>query len=171
MNRIYLIGFMGVGKSTIGKKLAYKLGYDFIDTDELFESKYKVSIHTFFEKYGEELFRELENKIIIDTFNLRNTVISTGGGSPCYNNTIEEINKSGGLSIYLWMPAEALVQRLENAIRPRPLILGKKHDEIKAEVERILSEREIYYNKAGFVYDAISPDYDKLIMLIESHKQ
>ncbi|PLX04740.1 MAG: shikimate kinase [Marinilabiliales bacterium] len=168
MNRIYLIGFMGVGKSTIGKKLANKLNYNFVDIDELFENKYKVSINAFFEKYGEKLFRELENKLLYDTFSYEKTIISTGGGTPCYRDAIDDIN-SYGTSIYLRMPTEALINRLENAIRPRPLIKGKSHDEIKSDVEKLLAEREQYYNKANIIFDAISPDVDKLLLTVESH--
>lgn len=169
MNRIYLIGFMGVGKSTIGKKLANKLDYNFIDIDELFENKYRVSINTFFEKYGEKLFRELENKLLYETFSFETTVISTGGGTPCYRNAIDDIN-SYGTSIYLRMPAEALINRLENAIRPRPLIKGKSHDDIKRDVDILLAEREQYYNKANIIFDAISPDIEKLLLTIKNHK-
>ncbi len=166
MNRIYLIGFMGVGKSTIGKKLAHSLDYNFVDIDELFENKYKVSINTFFEKYSEKLFRELENKLLHETFSYKNTVISTGGGSPCYDNAINDINNHG-TSIYLKMPVEALVNRLENAIRPRPLIKGKSHEEVKSDVEKLLKEREQYYNKANIIFDAISPDIDKLMLALK----
>lgn len=168
MNRIYLIGFMGVGKSTIGKKLAYKLNFNFVDIDELFENKYKVSIHTFFEKYGEKLFRELENKLLHDTFIYDNTVISTGGGTPCYFNAINDINNHG-TSIYLKMSAEALVNRLENAIRPRPLIKSRSRDEIKNDVENLLTKREQFYNKANIIYDAVSPDIDKLLIKLENN--
>lgn len=160
---------MGVGKSTIGKKLANKLDYNFIDIDELFENKYRVSINTFFDKYGEKLFRELENKLLYETFSYDTTVISTGGGTPCYRSAIDDIN-SYGTSIYLRMPAEALINRLENAIRPRPLIKGKSHDDIKRDVDILLAERELYYNKANIIFDAISPDIEKLLLTIKNHK-
>ncbi|NOY50922.1 MAG: shikimate kinase [Chlorobi bacterium] len=166
MSLIYLIGFMGVGKSTIGKKLAKELGYDFVDLDDLFESRYKLNIAAFFGKYGEELFRELENKILLETFSYKNTVIATGGGTPCFYGAIDGINKNG-ISIYLKMPVGALVKRLENAIRPRPFAFGKSHDELLEDVGELLQKREADYLKANFKHDASKPDLEPVIEFIE----
>lgn len=150
---------MGVGKSTIGKRLARHLGFKFVDTDEMFEEKYKLSIESFFTKYNEKLFREFENKILESTFQLNNTIIATGGGTPCYLNAMDEINASG-ISVYLHMPVDAIVNRLENTIKPRPLVKGKSHEELTLEVERLLMERVGTYEKAKLKFNALNPDID-----------
>ena len=152
---------MGVGKSTIGKKLARELGYNFVDTDLLFEKKYKISIADFFNKYGELLFREFENKILLSTFTMENVVVATGGGTPCHFNAIDEINHHG-ISIFLEMSAAAIVNRLENTIKPRPLVKGKTHEELQMEVDRLLSERHSIYVKANIEIKAINVDIIKL---------
>lgn len=158
---------MGVGKSTIGKKLANKLGYAFVDTDLLFEEKYKISIEGFFKKYGEQLFREFENKLLQSTFSMKNTVIATGGGTPCYFNAINAINKNG-ISIYLEMPTSAIVNRLENAIKPRPLVKGKSHKKLQTEIERLMSGRINFYENASIVFNAVNPDLTNLMKIISS---
>ena len=152
---------MGVGKSTIGKKLARELGYNFVDTDVLFEKKYKISIADFFTKYGEILFREFENKILLSTFTMENIVVATGGGTPCHFNAIDEINRHG-ISVFLEMPTAAIVNRLENTIKPRPLVKGKTHEELRDEVERLLSKRLSIYTTANIKVKAINVDITKL---------
>jgi shikimate kinase len=170
MSLIYLIGFMGVGKSTIGKKLAEKLRYDFFDLDDLFESRYKISIKAFFDKYGEKLFRKLENKLLIETFTFKNSIIATGGGTPCFYNSIDDINRHG-ISIYLHLPTAAIVKRLNSAIRPRPFVVGKEYDDLVMDVETLLHERETVYKKALLEYDATKPDIQDIISLLGNIQQ
>jgi len=158
---------MGVGKSTIGRKLASHLGFKFVDTDEMFEEKYKLSIESFFSKYNEKLFREFENKILESTFALNNTIIATGGGTPCYLNAMDEINKNG-ISVYLEMPVDAIVTRLENTIKPRPLVKDKSHEALTLEVERMLNERVNIYEKANLIFNATNPDIERLVKTLAS---
>ena len=160
---------MGVGKSTIGKKLARELGYDFVDLDILFEEKYKISIEDFFAKYGEELFREFENKILLSTFDMENTVVATGGGTPCHHNAIDAINLNG-ISVFLEMPAAAIVNRLENSIKPRPLVKGKTHEELQKEVEILLTKRTSDYEKAQMRINALGHETTNLAMILRSKK-
>ncbi len=167
---IYLIGFMGSGKTTAGKKLARKLAYDFIDLDLLIESETKISISNFFEKFGEEKFRLIEQQALKNTFKLKNTVISTGGGAPCYFNNIDEINKNG-ISIYLKADILLIISRLQNGKDQRPLIKNKDKEELKNYVSELLSKREIFYNRAKLVVDAKSLNIEKLENLIQSFKQ
>ncbi|MFK5856105.1 MAG: shikimate kinase [Bacteroidota bacterium] len=167
MNRIYLVGFMGVGKSTVGKKLAAKLGWDFFDTDAIFEKKYKVHIDTFFTKYGEELFRRLEHDVLTSTFALENCVISTGGGMPCYFDAMEKINDNG-LSIHIDMSEKAIVNRLINSKQKRPLIINKSKDELLDFVHAKLLIRNPYYTKAILTTSALSINIDNLHCDIKS---
>ncbi len=163
-SRIYLIGFMGVGKTTVGKRLAGALKYRFVDTDKIFERKYKTNIDLFFRKYNEELFRKLEKEILYETFSMENTVISTGGGT-VLNGGMEEINRHG-LSIYLKMDELAIANRLTNAKRQRPLIVGKTGEELVAFIKAKLQEREPLYAQAHIVFDSFNPDIKKLAEII-----
>ena len=164
---MYLIGFMGSGKTTTGKKLARKLAYDFIDIDALIESETKISISNFFEEFGEEKFRLIEQQEIKKTFKLKNTVISTGGGAPCFFTNMDEINKNG-ISIYLKADIPLIVSRLKNGKDQRPLVKNKDKEELKKYISELLSKRELFYNSAKLVVDAKSLNIEKLETLIQS---
>ncbi len=157
---------MGVGKSTIGKKLASRLGRDFIDTDDVFEEKYKLSINAFFDKYGEDLFRKLEHDVLKSTFRLSNYIVSTGGGMPCYLDTMKQINENG-LSVYLSMSEGAILSRLLNSKQKRPLIMNKSQDELVDFVHNKLNERTSYYSQAMITVSALSTNINLLIGEIE----
>jgi shikimate kinase len=92
---VYLIGFMGSGKTTVGRKLAKKLDHPFIDLDETIENRYRISIPTIFSKYDEKVFRKIEHETLKSLLHLQNHVISTGGGTPCFFNNIDLINENG----------------------------------------------------------------------------
>ncbi len=166
MNKVYLIGFMGVGKSSIGKKLARELGYNFIDLDDAFEKKYKISIHRFFEKYGEELFRELEYQLLTSTFKISNVVVATGGGTVCYHDAMGQMNLNG-LTVYLKMPVGGIVERLKNVQRKRPLITGKNETELLNTIIERLDNRLPYYQMAGITLDVIDIDMTELVERIK----
>lgn len=152
--RLFLLGFMGSGKTTIGQQLSKELNYDFIDTDKLFVSQYGISIPDFFEKYGEQEFRSKEAKVLKSIENPTNTVISTGGGLPCYNENINYINDTGK-SLYVYMKVNALCERLiENEQSKRPLL--KELDtptKMKAFIADLLTKRERYYFNSHLVVD------------------
>ncbi len=160
---------MGVGKSTIGKKLSSKLGFDFIDTDSLFENRYKLNISTFFGKYGEDLFRKLENELLMSLLSHDNCVISTGGGLPCYKDSISEINDSG-ISVYLEMKEKVILSRLMNSKQKRPLIENLSEHELLQFITSKLSERTPYYQKAHITVPAVSLDLNNLIKRISSFR-
>jgi len=166
MARIYLIGFMGAGKSTIGKKLANLLGFESLDLDDAFEEKYKINISAFFYKYDEPLFRDLEKKLLNSTYEMDNVVISTGGGTPAFFNSIDEMNLHG-LTIYLKMSAEALAERLKKAKRPRPLIKYIETGSLNEFINQKLKERENYYSRSHLIVDAENLDIEKLARLIK----
>ena len=153
---------MGVGKSTVGKKLALKLGRQFIDTDMIFEEKYKLNINTFFNKYGEELFRKLEHEILISTFETENCVIATGGGLPCYQGAMDQINNFG-VSVYLEMNADAIYSRLLKSKQKRPLVNNKSEEELLEFITKKLKERYSCYSKATITIPALSINIESLI--------
>ena len=166
MSKIYLVGFMGVGKSTAGRKLAQNLNYDFLDLDDVFEEKYKISIQNFFKKYGEELFRKLEYQLLTTTFSLENVVISTGGGTVVYEDAMELMNKNG-LTVYLEMPFGAIVERLKKVKKKRPLIHGSKNTDMERVISERMEERLPYYRKAKIIVNVADLNIDALAERIQ----
>jgi shikimate kinase len=160
--RIYIIGITGSGKSTIGKELAKKINYDFIDLDKFIESNEKLSIQEIFKLYTEAFFRLLEKKYLEKTFEMQNVVVSTGGGTPCFYNGIEKMN-SNGITIWLNTPLSVIAQRLyENPnLSQRPLIKENTLEGIKTFLEIKLKERKKFYSKASITLN--SPDVDTLL--------
>jgi shikimate kinase len=167
--RVYLVGFMGAGKTTFGKMLASRLGYTFLDLDIAFEEKYKTTVDLFFKKYGEEVFRKLEYELLLSTFELEDHVISTGGGTPCFFDSMEQINKHG-VSVYLKMPPKALYDRLVHAKKLRPLVAKKSDSELLEFIEQKLAEREPYYSKADYIVSGLSVNADFIAGVIKSNK-
>jgi len=169
---IFLMGFMGCGKSTIGKKLAKLIDYDFIDFDRLIEEKVQLSINDIFKQKGERYFRELETDVL-NQLNINNTVISLGGGTPCYNENIALINQKG-LSIYLKMSKKVLAQRLVESKTKRPLIDDIKNNPVllNDKINDLLLEREPDYLKADIIFNALNMNakkYDLLLKQIENY--
>lgn len=150
-SRIYLIGFMGSGKSSLGKKLARMLGYSFVDLDTLIEQTAKKSIPEIFATGGETAFRQLETETLQRTFALENTVIATGGGTPCHHNNMELLNDHGH-TVYFELPASELAKRLAVAKADRPLIADVPPAELQGFISRLLAQREPYYKAAQRVF-------------------
>ncbi|MBN1253078.1 MAG: AAA family ATPase [Bacteroidales bacterium] len=162
MDKIYLIGFMGSGKTSVGKKLARKLEYDFIDLDSEIQKYVNQSVSEYFDKYGEERFRIIEQKILRDTFRLSKTVIATGGGTPCFFDNINEINENG-FSIYLKADSKTLINRLLNAKEERPLLKNKKSEDLEIYIDNLLSERESFYLQANLIAEAKDINLDTIL--------
>lgn len=161
--RIYLLGMMGSGKSTVGRKLANKISYDFLDLDDMIEDKIGMSIADFFATEGEEKFRFIEQETLRETFQLENVIVSTGGGVPCFFNNIEEINQNG-VSCYLQADVGVLLSRLKGAIEQRPLLNKLGSDEkIKEYLSELLLKREQFYTKAHKIVPAIDVSAAKLM--------
>jgi len=166
--RIYLIGYMGSGKTTVGKKLARLLDYQFIDLDEVFEEKYHIKISDFFEKYDERAFREIESNLIKETEQFDNIVISTGGGAPCFNDNLSWM-KSMGLTVYLQMSIPALVYRLTNAKRVRPLLKDMNVEELTNFATKQLLEREAFYKEAQIIINGENCEIETIAQSIKLH--
>ena len=118
--KIYLVGYMGSGKSTLGLSLSKALGISWTDLDNEFETRYKISIPAFFEKYGENTFRELEHKVLKEFSLIPGLVVSTGGGTPCFHDNMKLMNLTG-LTIYLSATPELILSRIEATPRKRPV--------------------------------------------------
>ena len=166
MNRIYLVGYMGAGKTTTAKRLAGRLGWQVVDTDALFEEKYKISVCDFFNKYDEPLYRKLESEVLKSTESMENTVISTGGGTACYFDNMEWMNHHG-LTVFLKISEKAVTDRLLHAKRKRPLAEGKSEAELTEFVQQHYTSRLPFYERAQITVKAEDLDIDSLLERIK----
>lgn len=161
-NRIYFVGYMGAGKTTVARRLAHRLGWEVADTDVMFEEKYKISVCDFFNKYDEPLYRKLESEVLKSTQNLENVVISTGGGTACYFDNMEWMNQHG-LTVFLRISPQAAVDRLIHAKRKRPLAEGKSEAELEAFVTQHYASRIPFYEQAEITVRSEDFDLEALL--------
>jgi shikimate kinase len=144
---------MGSGKTTVGEELAQALNYQFIDLDTYIEEKHKKTIKVLFEFKGEEYFRQIENKALREVSAMMgDTVIASGGGTSCFYNSVDFMNKLG-ITIYLRVEVSELVARLIDSKKDRPLLWGKTKEELNNYIIRVLDERKKYYEKAKIIID------------------
>ncbi|MDP4267400.1 MAG: shikimate kinase [Bacteroidota bacterium] len=163
--KIFLIGFMGSGKSTIGKRLAKLLDYSFVDMDLQIEKVMGKPVISIFSEDGEDFFRKTESEVLNDLIKGDNIVIATGGGCPCHSDNMKLINQNG-ISIYFKMAPESLFQRLINARRERPLISSLSQDQLLVYIKNTLNEREEYYLKSNFIVKGESLRAETLLDLL-----
>lgn len=145
MKNIVLVGFMGTGKSVVGKKLAAKLDRDFIELDDMIESKEKMSIKDIFEKKLEPYFRQVEKEAVKEAAKRENVVISAGGGAVMDEENFKNL-KNSGIIICLKASPDTILKRTKN-LKTRPLL---NVPDPKKQIEELLKKREPYYNKADF---------------------
>ncbi len=148
-SRIYLLGFMAAGKSTIGKKLAQLLKYHFLDLDAAIQVKTRQSIPEIFAEHGESYFRKIEKECLEETFSHQNTVIATGGGTPCFFDNLEQMNQKG-ITLFLYAAPQIICDRLINEKWQRPLVSNLKNEvQLLDYIESKLIERHIFYDRAN----------------------
>lgn len=164
--RIILIGYMGSGKTTIGKKIANQLGVPFIDSDHEIEKLAQNSISELFTIHGESHFRQLETHFISKLDRKSSFVLSTGGGMPCFGKNMKLLNNLG-TTIYLHRPAKELANRLKNAKKERPLLADLNEDELIDYIERQLSIREQHYHQAHIIAHREEQSVDDIIRKID----
>ncbi|MCJ8291020.1 MAG: shikimate kinase [Crocinitomicaceae bacterium] len=152
MKRIILIGFMGSGKSTLGKKIAKKMDLPFIDSDREIEKRHQKTIGDIFTENGESFFRTLETEYITSLKDKEEFVLATGGGMPCFGKNMELLNELG-TTFYLDRSPKELANRLYNAKTRRPLIDGMEQEELVSFIEERLSARDEYYKTADVILD------------------
>lgn len=153
MTRIFLIGYMGAGKTTLGKAFSRELGLTFIDLDWYIEERYHKTIPQLFQERTENGFRELEKRMLHEVSEFENVVISTGGGTPCFFDNMKYMS-SQGATVFLEVTPEVLFQRLRVAKRQRPLLAEKTDEEIKTFIHQALQERMVYYSQAKYTFKA-----------------
>ncbi|MBQ9278707.1 MAG: shikimate kinase [Lachnospiraceae bacterium] len=144
-DKIILVGFMGSGKSSVGKRLSKKLGIRLLDSDTCIEENEKKSINEIFNEYGENAFRNMESELLNKLFLSKDKfILSTGGGMPCFNDNAKMIKKTG-VSFYLMSSPDSVLERLKNDTT-RPLLQGDdRYEKIKA----LMSKREDFYREAA----------------------
>ena len=153
MTRIFLIGYMGSGKTTLGRALAVALDLQFIDLDHYIEQRYRKTIAQLFAESGEEGFREIERRILHEVGEFENVIISTGGGTPCFFDNVDYMNAQG-TTVHLDVPVERLFIRLSIARSKRPLIKDKNDTELKEFIVEQLEKRAPHYGKAQYAFKA-----------------
>jgi shikimate kinase len=147
---VILVGFMGSGKSTIGKVLAERLEVDFIDSDEEISKNEGLSVSEIFDRKGEAYFRQKEREFVLNLSNVKPAVIAVGGGLPCFEDNLELLKKAGTV-FYLNVSVMTLVKRLQNEKSQRPLLANLEDKELSNFVFDKLIERTAFYRKANHI--------------------
>lgn len=151
---------MGCGKSTIGRRLASRIGYDFLDLDRAVEQRAGMTVAEIFSRHGEEAFREMEREELLLVGKAQRLVVATGGGAPCYRDNMDRMRQAG-LTVYFRMSPQWLVTRLARGRERRPKISGLDDGQLEAFVRDTLREREPVYQRASLIIDCdgVGDDY------------
>jgi shikimate kinase len=165
--RLYIIGFMGSGKTTVGKKLASLLDWSFIDLDKRIEEQSGKTIPEIFTQYGEPWFRNQESIVLKSLDSLSNIVISTGGGTPCHSDNMDYMIETG-LTLYLKLTPGQLKSRLSDAMSERPLIKDLDKENLLDFINEKLNHREQWYNRAEILFEGFDPNLNLLHSIIKS---
>ena len=168
MRRIILIGYMGSGKTTVGKALSKETGMMFYDLDWYIESRMRKSVSQIFAEKGEEGFRKIEYNMLHEVAEFEDVIISCGGGTPCFFDNMDYLNQQGDV-VYLKATPETLYKHLMMAKIERPLLKGKSSEELIAYITEHLKERAPFYEKARHILDVnVLDEYDKIQSSVES---
>ena len=152
MIRIILIGYMGAGKTTVGKALAKALDVPFYDLDWYIETRMHSTVKQIFDQGGEERFRRIEHNMLHEVAEFENVVLSCGGGTPCFYDNIDYMNAQGQV-VYLKASPEVLYEHLKMGKGVRPLLLNKTPEEVRQFIVEQLAYREQFYSKARYKLD------------------
>lgn len=171
MNRIILIGYMGAGKTTIGKALSKELGATFYDLDWYIESRMRKTVAQIFAEKGEEGFRKMEYNMLHEVAEFENVIVSCGGGTPCFFDNMEYMNQQGQ-TVYLQASPEVLYGHLLMGKSVRPLLLGKTREELLVFIKEQLKQREPYYSQARHILNVdLMDNYDKIKISVQNVRQ
>ena len=152
MTRIFLIGYMGAGKTTLGKAFARAMGLTFIDLDWYIEERFHKTIRELFTERGEDAFRDLERRMLHEVGDFEDVVISVGGGTPCFFDNVDYMN-SVGETVFLDVDIRVLFRRLKIAKQQRPLLDGKSDDELMLFIQEALQKRLPFYTRAKHTFN------------------
>lgn len=151
MKPIFIIGYMGCGKTTFGKALSAATGIPFIDLDFYIEQRYHATVREIFDRYGEDGFRKIEKEMLHEVADFEDTIISCGGGTPCFFDNVDHMNEHG-TTVWLQACQECLFSRLIRKREKRPLLAGHTDDEIREIISEQLKKREPFYSKAKVIW-------------------
>lgn len=164
MKPLFLVGYMGCGKSTLGRKLARRLGVAFVDTDALVEQREGAAVADVFRYEGEEHFRQVEREVLEDVIASEDAaVVSTGGGLPVWGDNMQRMNEAGD-TVYLRRSAEQIARRLSPYGRQkRPRLRGLSDEELVGFMERDMAAREPFYTQARLIVDCTETSDEELV--------
>lgn len=166
---LFLIGFMGAGKTTLGKVLAERTGVPFIDTDTCIEELQGTTIANIFLERGEKTFRSIENQLLHDIIDShQGCIISTGGGMPCHGSNVELMREAGGV-VYIRLSVNSLANRLRSEADIRPLLVDRGKLTLEERIRELLAAREGYYERAHVAIDADGLDPRELSARLLPH--
>ena len=161
---------MGSGKTTVGKALSKDTGMMFYDLDWYIESRMHKTVSQLFAERGEEGFRKIEYNMLHEVAEFEDVIISCGGGTPCFFDNIDYLNRQGDV-VYLKATPETLYKHLLMAKVERPLLKGKSPDELIAYIPQHLKEREPFYSRARHTIDVtVLDEYDKIKVTVQQLK-
>ena len=167
MIRIIIIGYMGAGKTTVGRALSRELGIPFYDLDWYIESRMRKTVAQIFAERGEEGFRKIEHNMLHEVAEFENVIISCGGGTPCFFDNMDYMNGQGE-TVYLQASPDVLYNHLKMGKTERPLLKGKTPEQLITFIREQLALREQYYNKAQYCFDvSLMDNYDKIKYTVE----
>ena len=167
MTRIILIGYMGAGKTTVGKALAKELGLSFYDLDWYIESRRRKTIAQIFAEVGEEGFRKIEYNMLHEVAEFEDVIVSCGGGTPCFFDNMDYMNQQGQV-VYLKASPDVLMEHLRMSKNDRPLLRGKSPDELRVFIEEQLRLREPFYSKARYTFDvSLMDNFEKIKLTVQ----
>lgn len=170
-HRIILIGYMGAGKTTVGKALAAELGLRFYDLDWYIESRMRKTVAQLFAELGEEGFRRIERNMLHEVAEFEGVLISCGGGTPCFYDNMQYINQQG-LTLYLKASPKVLYKHLKMGKSVRPLLLNKTPEEVQRFISEQLKAREQFYTRAQFTLDVnLMDNFDKIKISVAQARQ
>jgi len=164
---IFIIGYMGAGKTTLGKRLAERLNYHFYDMDEMLEISTGYAIGSYFEKYGEAAFRQKEREILFNHLDDLQTVIATGGGTACYADNMAIMNQKG-ITVFIDAGFETIMKRLAGKIHERPMLMDIPHEQLPSFIHEHMKSRNEFYSKALIKVDGEDVDMEMLVDAVKS---
>lgn len=153
MKRIFLIGYMGSGKTTLGKAYARAMQLQFVDLDWYIEERFHKTVQELFKERKEDGFREIERTMLHEVADFENVVIACGGGTPCFFDNMEYMNAKGD-TVFLDASPEVLFRRLKVAKSKRPLLMDKSDEELRQVIRQALQVRKPFYSQARYVFNA-----------------
>lgn len=162
---VYLVGFMGCGKSTVGRALAERMQFDFIDLDVAISEEMGMTINEIFARFGEPKFREVEGRLLKEIDTMQDIVVATGGGAPCFGENMAVMN-GRGTTVYLRLTCEGLFGRLKRGKARRPKLAALSKDELVTYIAELMQEREPFYSQAAITVDCDGLMRDDVVELV-----